>query len=129
MQQHITLKEAKAASLLAHQEGRLLAQSKFSQYAYEYRGSVCAIGASLNRDTLEAIKEDDSGTYVIQKVRDSDMPGIDGYISFAEDERAELYELQRSHDEWFNKVLEGCQTISIEAAEQRFVALLGEPVL
>ena len=128
--QHITFEEARSAAALAYKNKRLMAQSDHAEYAYEYDGYVCAIGACLNRDTLDRIEKDGAASSTIfkpaTKEMDSRTEHILDYISFDESDRAGLHLLQLAHDQWFSIVLDvlGVEDGDSEEAEAVFAAVL-----
>ena len=102
--QHITLSEVKAACLVAHKDGRLLAQAPFGSYAYsrvdEDGGTlVCAIGAVLNPETLEMIEMEDLNCATLET-----DPNALHEIAFtwSSEEFESLRGIQKSHDSWNN---------------------------
>ena len=129
MIQTITAVEACRAARKAYNEGRLLAQCdtvapSTISYGYEVdiTGTkfVCAIGACLNRDSLDAIEESDGQLTTIE----SDRGGFKYILDFAYDDYPILCDLQRTHDHWLMVRREGRSPDRIAVAEEGFLIVI-----
>lgn len=127
--QTITAVEACTAARKAHNEGRLLAQcetipAESISYGYEVdigdTKFVCAIGASLNQGSLNAIKEAGRELSTIE----SGMGTFRGIFDVARGDVSVLIILQREHDHWLMARREGRAPDRIERAEERFLAVI-----
>ncbi len=129
MIQNITAVEACTAARKAYDEGRLLAQcvkvaANSISYGYEVNivGTkfVCAIGACLNQNSLDAIEESDGQLTTIE----SDRGGFKDIFDFVQGDYSILCDLQRTHDHWLMGRRKGRTAERVAHAQAKFLAII-----
>ncbi len=121
--QHITLAETKAACRKAHAEGRLLAQAEWhSPYGYRIGTLVCAIGAVLDNETLDAMDNNPD----IRHITLGTLPSkLSDYFTWDNEEYDDLSRLQTLHDKWLHHKGEEW-LLATEQGESEFLDFIKE---
>ena len=129
MIQIITGPEACAAARKAYKERRLLAQCDLVEahrisYGYEVdicdTKFVCAIGACLSENSLEAIED---GMHQLTTI-DSDLAAFNYIFNCKHVDFDVLVSLQKAHDQWLMFRIEDRAPQSVAAAEQKFLTII-----
>ncbi len=129
MIQNITAVEACTAARKAYNEKRLLAQCvKVAPNSIEYgyqvdiKGTkfVCAIGACLSQNSLDAIEESDGQLTTIE----SDRGGFKYIFDYAQGDYSILCDLQHTHDHWLMVRRERRGRERIASAKAKFLDVI-----
>lgn len=125
--QTLTFEQVKIAALIAYIDNRLLAQNVpypgagTATYGYKLGNFVCAIGAALSPDSLDAMQAQGWNSSGLVNVLSNA-----GIIELAPGDAGKCIALQNAHDMWLTAVSNGEDSTAIESMKQSFVSLLGK---
>ena len=115
--QRITLEQVKEKSRQAYDAGTLIAQSGGSEYGYLVNDCRCAIGTTLNADTLAFIDSFDLHQSRLYALLDN------GIVHCSDEDKHDLETIQDAHDNWFGFTIGRSQITHHETlrAKKRFL--------